>query len=93
MAYGVEDGELLTEICSVYNGWIAEFCAAAPSRLKGIAMLNVDDVGTAVKELERGSKMGLIGGMITVQPPFCDGVREPGVRSSCGRRRRTWGCR
>ena len=70
MAYGAEDSDLLTEICSVYNDWIAEFCGAAPSRLKGIAMLNVDDVGMAVKELERGSKIGLIGGMITVQPPF-----------------------
>ena len=70
MVYGVEDSELLTEVCRCYNDWVAEFCGAIPSRLKGIAMLNVDDVGVGVKELERSAKKGFVGAMITVQPPF-----------------------
>lgn len=42
--------------------------------MKGIAMLNLDDVGVGVKELERCAKMGFAGAMITVYPA---GVRAP----------------
>ena len=67
--YIVPDGELLTSIFRTYNDWIGEFCGAVPKRLKGIAMLNVDDVREGVKELERCAKMGFAGGMITIYPP------------------------
>ncbi len=67
--YIVPDNELLTEIFRIYNTWLAEFCQPFPDRLKGIAMLNTDDVKSSVKELERCAKMGLGGGMITVAPP------------------------
>ena len=33
----------LSEICRAYNDWIADFCKPYPDRLKGIAMLNLDD--------------------------------------------------
>ena len=67
--FGTEDSRLLTEMFRVYNDWLAEFCKPFPDRLKGIAMLNIDDVQEGVKELERCAKMGLAGGMITVYPP------------------------
>jgi predicted TIM-barrel fold metal-dependent hydrolase len=66
--YGTEDSDLLTGICSAYNDWVSEFFNAIPERLKGIAMLNVDDVSVGVKELERSAKMGFSGAMIPVQP-------------------------
>ena len=69
LLYSVPDGDLLTEAFRIYNDWLAEFCKPFPDRLKGIAMLNVDDVKLAVKELERCAKKGLAGGMITVYPP------------------------
>ena len=69
LLYGVPDGELLTSAFGTYNDWVAEFCSAIPKRLKGIAMLNVDDVQQSVKELERCAKLGFVGGMITVYPP------------------------
>jgi predicted TIM-barrel fold metal-dependent hydrolase len=59
----VPDSALLSEIFRGYNDWLAEFCAGEPKRLKGIAMINVDDVQEGVKELERCAKMGLAGGM------------------------------
>ena len=62
------DSELLTSICRPYNDWVGEFCSAIPKRLKAIAMLNVDDVGDGVKELERCAKMGFVGAMIAVYP-------------------------
>jgi predicted TIM-barrel fold metal-dependent hydrolase len=64
----VRDSELLTSLCSTYNDWLAEFFTPFPERIKGIAMLNVDDVSEGVKELERCANMGLAGGMITVYP-------------------------
>ena len=65
----VPDSELLSALFRVYNDWLAEFCSAAPNKLKGIAMVNVDDVQDGVSELERSAKMGLIGAMITIYPP------------------------
>ena len=67
--YSVLDSELLTSNCRIYNDWVGEFCNAVPKRLKGIAMVNVDDVGVGVKELERCAKMGFVGAMISIYPP------------------------
>ena len=67
--FTVPDSELLTSIFSTYNDWLAEFCNAVPKRIKGIAMINIDDVRSGVMELERCAKMGLVGAMIPVYPP------------------------
>ena len=67
-AYRVLDGELLTAIYRTYNDWLAEFCSPFPDRLRGIAMLNTDDVGVGVRELERCAAMGLAGAAISVYP-------------------------
>ncbi len=64
----VPDTALLNAIQRGYNDWIADFCAADPRRLKGVAMVNLDDVEWGVAELERAAKMGLAGAMITVYP-------------------------
>jgi predicted TIM-barrel fold metal-dependent hydrolase len=66
--FSVSDSTLLTAIFRVYNDWIADFCSAYPKRLKGIAMINVDDAPEAVRELERTRQRGLVGAMITVYP-------------------------
>jgi len=41
--YRLANSELLCALCRAYNGWVADFCQAAPDRLKGVGMLNVDD--------------------------------------------------
>ena len=66
--YSVPAGDILSYSCSLYNDWIGEFCSAAPKRLKGIAMINVDDVHDGIKEMERCAKMGFVGAMIAVYP-------------------------
>jgi hypothetical protein len=43
-------------------------CRTDPTRLKGIAMINLDDVPNAAKELERAARLGLSGAMITEYP-------------------------
>ena len=67
--YSVPDGELLTHIFKIYNDWVGEFCSAYPKVLKGIAMINVDEVEEGVSELQRCAKLGFVGAMITVYPP------------------------
>jgi len=69
LLYSVPDSELLTALFRAYNDWVAEFCQPFPHRIKGVAMLNIDDVQEGVKELERCAKLGLAGAMITVYPP------------------------
>ena len=69
MLYAVPDVELLTAVFKTYNDWLAEFCKPFPNRLKGIAMLNIDDVQSGIREMERCRQMGLAGAMITVYPP------------------------
>ncbi len=90
--YRIPDSAMLTAICRVYNDWIAEFCKPFPDRLKGIAMLNVDDVEEACHELERCAKLGLVGAFIPVAPLA---IAHIGTRSTsaCGGRRRIWACR
>ena len=67
--YGVQGSELVSSLMRTYNDWLGEFCSAVPKKLKGIAMLNVDDVREGVKELERCAKMGFTGAMIPTYPP------------------------
>jgi predicted TIM-barrel fold metal-dependent hydrolase len=66
--FKVADPELMSAIFRAYNDWLAEFCRADPARLKGIAMINLDDVGDAIRELERAARLGLSGAMITEYP-------------------------
>ena len=57
-AWGIADSALLSAIFHTYNDWLAEFCGSYPDRIKGIAMINVDDIQDGVKELERTHKIG-----------------------------------
>ena len=50
--YRVPDSQLLSAILRAYNDWLADFCTPYPQRLKGIAMLNLDDVTDAFRMLD-----------------------------------------
>ncbi len=64
----VPASDILSAVFRAYNDYLAEFCKPCPGQLKGIAMINVDDVEDAVCEMERAAKLGLSGAMITVRP-------------------------
>ena len=68
LLFAVPDTNLLNELCRTYNDWLAELCSTHPKRLKGIAMINLDDIEWAVKEIERSSSLGLVGAMIPSYP-------------------------
>jgi hypothetical protein len=90
--YRIPDSELLTAICRAYNDWIAEFCKPFPDRLKGIAMLNVDDVEEASQELSaaRGSGWSARSFRSHRWPTSRTVTRST---TGSGGRRRTSGCR
>ena len=81
----VPDLPLLSACFHAYNDWLVDFCKAAPERFRGIAMINVEDVDAAVRELGRTRKLALAGGMITVAPSGPE-LRPHDVRSCSGRR-------
>ena len=66
--FRIADSALMSAIFRAYNDWLADFCAADPKRLKGIAMINLDDVQEGIAELERAARLGLAGAMITEHP-------------------------
>ena len=66
----IPSSDLLSAIFRAYNDWLAEFCSPYPSRLRGLAMLNVDAVEEGVRELRRSKDLGLAGAMIPQRPVF-----------------------
>ncbi len=82
--YRIPDSELFSDICRCYNDWIADFCKPHPRRLKGIAMLNVDDPDAGAKELERCAKMGLVGSFIPVVAAAGQALQQPDLRPFLG---------
>lgn len=49
-------------ICAAYNDWLAEYCSYAPARLKGVALIPLQEPRLAVKELRRArEELGLVG--------------------------------
>jgi predicted TIM-barrel fold metal-dependent hydrolase len=66
--FKVADPALMSAIFRAYNDWLAEFCRTDPARLKGIAMINLDDVRDAIAELTRAARLGFAGAMITEYP-------------------------
>jgi len=64
LLYTQADEALLSACCRAYNDWLLDFCSEDPERLKGVAMLNTDDIHGAIAEMERTRKRGLAGAMI-----------------------------
>jgi predicted TIM-barrel fold metal-dependent hydrolase len=66
---GIEDVDFAVAQCQAYNDWLAEFCAAAPDRLFGIAVIPQQDVDAAVAEIERcAAKPGFVGTFVRPNP-------------------------
>lgn len=75
--FSVPVSDVVTAAMKGYNDWLAEFCSEDSGRLKGIAMVNLDDVEDAVAELQRCRDIGLSGALISVLPPSWQPYRAP----------------
>jgi predicted TIM-barrel fold metal-dependent hydrolase len=67
--FGLHDADLQRACFKAYNDWLSEFCSHNPNRLIGAALISLEDVGEASKELQRVAKNGLKGAMIWGAPP------------------------
>jgi predicted TIM-barrel fold metal-dependent hydrolase len=63
------DGALQRACFRVYNDWLADYCAYAPRRLAGLALISLHDVGEGIRELQRCAGRGLKGALIWASPP------------------------
>ena len=64
--YQIADLDFQVACMRAFNDWLAEFCAAVPKRLFGIAMVPTDNVDAGIAEIERAAKLGLRGAMISI---------------------------
>jgi predicted TIM-barrel fold metal-dependent hydrolase len=75
------DAALQQACFRAYNDWLAEYCAYAPTRLAGLALISLYEIETAVRELQRCQKQGLKGAMIWASPPadrpYSDPLYDP----------------
>jgi predicted TIM-barrel fold metal-dependent hydrolase len=72
---GLKRGAYPASICRGYNDWLADYCSADPDRLKGVALLSLDDPESACHELERAvGKLGFLGFFMknSVDGRMCD---------------------
>jgi len=75
--FGVPVHDVVSASMRAYNDWLAEFCSHDTGRLKGIAMVNVDDPDEGAAELVRCRALGLCGALVTVAPPARMPFRSP----------------
>ncbi|MGA8262317.1 MAG: amidohydrolase family protein [Arenicellales bacterium] len=78
----IRDSEVRQACAEVYNDWVAEYASEDLRRLVAVAMIPVEDVDWAIKELHRIVRKGLRGVMIGAQPledakPYRDPVYDP----------------
>lgn len=77
--FGLAVGRFVAEhwaiaACRAYNTWLYEKFTSKNSRLKGMALLPIQDVEAAVAELHRGVKeFGMVGGML---PSNGEGIKD-----------------
>ena len=57
--------QLAVDVARAYNDWLAGFCATNPSRLKGVAVVALQDIDAAIKEARRAvEELGLAAIMV-----------------------------
>ena len=73
----VQDPDWAVAVCRGYNNWLDAAYRQADPRLVGVALLPLQDVDAAVKELRRSvTELGMVGGMLPANSANM-GVRSP----------------
>ncbi len=79
----IHDPKLAAATCRAYNRWLADYCRPYPDRLFGVAMLPLQDVDLAIKEMTFARKeLGMRGGFIRPNPYNETVIHHPDVRRS-----------
>ncbi|MBI3077440.1 MAG: amidohydrolase [Deltaproteobacteria bacterium] len=62
----LQNKALAAALARAYNDWLAEYCAADPRRLKGVALVPMQDVPAAVAEARRAvTERGMVALMVS----------------------------
>jgi predicted TIM-barrel fold metal-dependent hydrolase len=69
-----DDPELQVLCVRAYNDWLADFCAACPERLFGLAIIPTTGAEAAVDELEHALARGMRGALLSAYP---NGTLDP----------------
>ena len=57
--FGVPETTILRDIFAAYNDWLSDFCSTYPQKLKGIAMLLLDDeIEAGISDLRKAADAG-----------------------------------
>ena len=78
--FHIRSAELQIETARLYNDWVAERFIAASERFAPVAVLPVNDVAAAVKELWRAARRGFRGAMLPAHVdlrPYNDPAYDP----------------
>jgi predicted TIM-barrel fold metal-dependent hydrolase len=67
--FHLDDGALRRACFAAFNDWAADYCSHDPNRLVGTGLVALDDIPSAVREVERIAGLGLQGAMIWAEPP------------------------
>jgi predicted TIM-barrel fold metal-dependent hydrolase len=60
----VREREYAIALSRAYNDWLHDYCAADPERLKGVALVPLQDVDAACREINRAvTDLGMVGAM------------------------------
>lgn len=82
---------LVVDLARAYNDWLADFCSTDSKRLKGVAVVPLQDVGASIQEVRRAVKdLGHVAVMMPTNVrdqdigkqdfwPFYEAVEELGV--------------
>ena len=78
----LHDSEFAEAQANAYNEWLAEYCAAAPNRLFGVAAVPHQDLARAVRVIRRARELGLVGVFLRPNPSvdgkkFNDPIYDP----------------
>ena len=65
----LNDPEAAVEVMRIYNGWLADFCAAHPDRYAGLASIPSQPLEAALAEVERVAKRGVLRGLDIANSP------------------------
>ncbi len=79
---GLADAEFAEAQANAYNEWLAEYCAHAPRRLFGVAIVPAQDIERAVRVIRRAKELGHVGVFMRPNPAigerkFIDPVYDP----------------
>lgn len=78
----VEDKDLASAIAHAYNNWLADYCRADPRRLKGVALVPIQDPAAAVSELRRCVKeLGFVAVATPTYSSSGKNLDDPGLYS------------